>query len=113
MKYAVVIGASWGPASSARHNNTNRRPFIGLRYDGNEVWVVFDSGNRAERVSNTALHVIQTAFQKMTDAWIEDDVCLYQARNLSAGKQFATRIPAILAAEPRASVTPRPQRGTQ
>ena len=102
--YAPVIGDTWWVASTWR-KIFPRRPFLGIRYDGTDVWVLFDRGTANELVGAVTLERIRTVFDAPGDAWTDDNVFLRRAPTLRAGHALARRVVRILESE-RGGSTP-------
>ena len=93
-RYALVVGDSWGVALDWRLAFPSE-PFLGVRFDGHEAWVLFEPKIAYGVVRPSALAEIRRAFEATGDAWIED-VFIHQAPTLAAGLRLARHVACIL-----------------
>jgi len=61
--YLSVVGDSWAAARMWRHTFPDE-PFLGVRVDGQEIWVAFEPRTANDPVSPTILREIRRAFEK-------------------------------------------------
>ena len=74
---------------------------MGLRFDGQEVWVVFEP-KVAESVVHPALvREIRRLFESAgDDIWIDDEVFIARPLTLAAAHRLARRVVRILRSDP-------------
>lgn len=95
MRYALVVGDSWGVALDWRQAFPGE-PFLGVRFDGHEAWVLFEPKTVYGPVCPSALCEIRRAFEAIGDAWIDEDVFIHQAPTLASCLRLARHVVCIL-----------------
>ncbi len=80
----------------ARRQAFPDKPFLGVRFDGRETWVVFEPRTADGRVPFSTLRAILRAFEEAGASWIDEHVFIHEAPSLGAGQRLARRVVCIL-----------------
>ena len=93
--YLCVVGYSWAPAL-AWSQAFPGEPFLGIRVDPEEVWVVFEPKAATGPIPHPVFEQVAQAFEDTGNALISDKVFIYEAPSLGAAHCFARRVVNIL-----------------
>jgi hypothetical protein len=103
--YLCVVGYSWAPARRWRRVFPGE-PFLGIRVDPEEVWVVFEPSTATGPIPRPLFEQVEQAFEDTGNASISDNVFFYEAPSLGAAHRLARRVANILQSGPyRRSLT--------
>jgi hypothetical protein len=97
--YLCVVGYSWAPAL-AWSRAFPGEPFLGIRVDTEEVWVVFEPKTSAGPIPRSVFEHVAQAFEDTGIASIDDNVFMYEAPSLGAAHRLARRVANILQSGP-------------
>src|SRR5262249_26163964 len=101
--YLSVVGDSWGVARSWRLTFPDE-PFLGVRFDGQETWVIFEPKTAAGPIPPSTLQEICRVFEEAGETWIDEAVLIHEAPSLGAGHRLARRVVRILPSDSAAEV---------
>ena len=93
--YLCVIGYSWAVAL-AWERAFPSEPFLGIRVDPEEVWVVFEPKTAAGPIPRPVFEQVAQAFEDTGAASISDNVFFYEGPSLGAAHRLARRVVSIL-----------------
>jgi hypothetical protein len=93
--YLCVVGYSWAVALAWKRSFPSE-PFLGIRVDPEEVWVVFEPEAVAGPIPRSVFEQIAQAFEHTGTASISDNVFFYEASSLGAAHRLARRVATIL-----------------
>jgi len=105
-KYISVVGDSWGAARSWRVTLPDE-PFLGVRFDGRETWVIFEPKTAEGPIPPSTLQEIRRAFEETGESWIDEQVLIHEAPSLGAGHRLARQVVRILRSDFSAEVRGR------
>jgi hypothetical protein len=93
--YLSVVGYSWAVALEWNRVFPSE-PFLGIRVDPEEVWVVFEPKTVAGPIPHPVFEQVAQAFEDTGAASISDNVFFYEAPSLGAAHRLARRVVSIL-----------------
>ena len=93
--YLSVVGDSWAVAHPWRAAFPDE-PFLGVRFDGQATWVLFEPRTANCPIPPSTLLAIRRAFEEAGDGWIDENVFIHEAPSLGAGHRLARRVARIL-----------------
>jgi hypothetical protein len=91
LEYALVVGDSWAAAHDWRRTFPER-PFLGVRFDGTDVVVLFEPRTATGPLDPAVTLRIRRLFEDTGDAWIDDQVFIYLAPTLRSGRRFVQSV---------------------
>ena len=102
-RYFTVIGDSWAGVYRS-HRRSAAEPFVGVRFDKDEGWVVFEPRNPACPVDEAKVAEIERMFEEVdSEAWCDEHVLICQVRSIAHGQAVARRVMSILQRKPTAA----------
>jgi hypothetical protein len=112
-RYFTVIGNSWAGVRRS-HRRSATEPFVGVRFEKNEGWVVFEPRNPAFPVDRATVGEIERTFEAVdSEAWCDEHVFICQVRSIAHGHAVVRRVMGILQRNATAgpgSATPKSSR---
>jgi hypothetical protein len=106
--YLCAVGYSWAVALAWKRAFPGE-PFLGVRVDPEEVWVVFEPKTVAGPIPRSVFEQVAQAFEDTGKASISDSVFIYEAPSLGAAHRLARRVANILQSGPYRRPTMRPE----
>src|SRR5262245_58867745 len=101
--YLTVVGDSWALAQEWIHCRPDI-PFVGVRVDGEEVWVLVQPKTASGPVCPAALSEIKALLLKSDPmTWCDEEVVICQARTRGDGHRLARQVVEILRRTPDTS----------
>jgi hypothetical protein len=94
-EYALIVGDSWA-AKHEWHRLFPDKPFVGLRFDGQEVVVVFEPRVIEGVLQPVQVREIRQLFERVDDTWIDDEVFIARPLTLAAAHRLARRVVMVL-----------------
>ncbi len=102
-EYALIVGDSWA-AKHEWHRLFPDKAFLGLRFDGQEVAVVFEPKVVEGVVQPALVREIRQLFESVGDTWIDDEVFIARPLTLAAAHRLARHVVRILRSDPDTGV---------
>jgi hypothetical protein len=93
--FLCVVGYSWAVALEWNRVFPSE-PFLGIRVDPEEVWVVFEPKTVAGPIPSPGVRTGCTGVEDTGAASISDNVFFYEAPSLGAAHRLARRVVSIL-----------------
>jgi hypothetical protein len=93
--YLCVVGYSWAVALAWKRAFPSE-PFLGIRVDPEEVWVVFEPSAATGPIPRPLFEQVEQAFEDTGNASISDNVFFYEAPSLGAAHRLAREVTNIL-----------------
>lgn len=94
-EYARIIGDTWA-AKHEWHRLFPDTPFVGLRFDGQEVVVVFEPRVTDGVLQRHQVREIRQLFESVGDTWVDDEVFIARPLTLAAAHRLARRVVRVL-----------------
>jgi hypothetical protein len=105
--YLCVVGYNWAVAL-AWNRAFPSEPFLGIRVDSEEVWVVFEPKTATGPIPRSVFEQVTQAFEDAGAASIDDSVFIHEAPSIGAAHRLARRVATILHSGPYRRPLTRP-----